>query len=314
MRVAFFGSPAWAVPVLKALGEAHQVVLVVTAPDRPKGRGLRPAPTPVAEYAQAQGLPLLKPERLRGNRAFLEAFRAAGPEVAVIAAYGKILPKEVLEIPPYGFLNLHPSLLPKYRGAAPVQWALIRGEKTTGVSIIRAEEGLDTGPVYLAYETPIGPEETAQELAERLRDKGIELLLEVLSRLPHLEPTPQTGEASYAPPLTKEEGRIRFGERAEAIHARHRGVQPWPGSWFVHGGERVQVLDLRPVPRETSAPPGTVLEVGDGVLVQAGEGAVRLLKVKPEGRRAMPAEAWARGRGIRPGVRIGEPSEEAGKP
>lgn len=311
MRVAFFGSPAWAVPVLKALDEAHQVVLVVTAPDRPKGRGLKPTPTPVAEYALARGLPLLKPERLKGNRAFLEAFREASPEVAVTAAYGKILPKELLEVPPYGFLNLHPSLLPKYRGAAPVQWALIRGEKTTGVSIMKTEEGLDTGPIYLAYETPIGPEETAWELSERLRDKGIELLLEVLSRLPHLEPTIQTGEASYAPPLTKEEGRIRFDDPAEAIYARHRGVQPWPGSWFVHQGERVQVLRLKPVvPSEgkPQAPPGTVLEVGDGVLVQAGEGAVRLLEVKPEGRRAMSAEAWARGRGVRPGVRIGEPS------
>jgi len=310
MRVAFFGSPAWAVPVLKALDEAHPVVLVVTAPDRPQGRGLKPAPTPVAEYALARGLPVLKPERLKGNRAFLEAFKGASPEVAVTAAYGKILPKEILEVPPYGFLNLHPSLLPKYRGAAPVQWALIRGEKTTGVSIMKTEEGLDTGPIYLAYETPIGPEETALELSQRLRDKGIELLLEVLSRLPDLTPIPQTGEASYAPPLTKEEGRIRFDDPAEAIYARHRGVQPWPGSWFVHAGERVQVLDLRPVPCERQAPPGTVLEVGEGVLVQAGEGGVRLLRVKPESRRAMPAEAWARGRGIRPGVRIGEHRED----
>ncbi|MGQ9511317.1 MAG: methionyl-tRNA formyltransferase [Thermaceae bacterium] len=305
MRVAFFGSPAWAVPVLKALEEGHQVVLVVTAPDKPKGRGLKPTPTPVAEYAAERGLPLLKPERLKGNRGFLEEFQRARPEVAITAAYGKILPKEVLEIPPHGFLNLHPSLLPKYRGAAPVQWALIRGERTTGVSIMKTEEGLDTGPIYLAYETPIGPDETAVELGERLRDKGVELLLEVLDRLPFLTPKPQEGEASYAPPLTKEEGRIRFEETAEAIYNRHRGVQPWPGSWFVHRGGRVQVLSMRPVPVEQTAPPGTVLEVGEGVLVQAGEGAVRLLQVKPAGKGGMPAEAWARGRGIQAGVRLG---------
>ncbi|MGQ9735937.1 MAG: methionyl-tRNA formyltransferase [Thermaceae bacterium] len=305
MRVAFFGSPAWAVPVLKALEEGHQVVLVVTAPDKPKGRGLKPTPTPVAEYAAERGLPLLKPERLKGNRGFLEEFQRARPEVAITAAYGKILPKEVLEIPPHGFLNLHPSLLPKYRGAAPVQWALIRGERTTGVSIMKTEEGLDTGPIYLAYETPIGPDETAVELGERLRDKGVKLLLEVLDRLPFLTPKPQEGEASYAPPLTKEEGRIRFEETAEAIYNRHRGVQPWPGSWFVHRGERVQVLSMRPVPVEQTAPPGTVLEVGEGILVQAGEGAVRLLQVKPAGKGGMPAEAWARGRGIQAGVRLG---------
>ncbi|MGQ9692448.1 MAG: methionyl-tRNA formyltransferase [Thermaceae bacterium] len=305
MRVAFFGSPAWAVPVLRALEEGHQVVLVVTAPDKPKGRGLKPTPTPVAEYAAERGLPLLKPERLKGNRGFLEEFQRARPEVAITAAYGKILPKEVLEIPPHGFLNLHPSLLPKYRGAAPVQWALIRGERTTGVSIMKTEEGLDTGPIYLAYETPIGPDETAVELGERLRDKGVELLLEVLDRLPFLTPKPQEGEASYAPPLTKEEGRIRFEETAEAIYNRHRGVQPWPGSWFVHRGERVQVLSMRPVPVEQTAPPGTVLEVGEGVQVQAGEGAVRLLQVKPAGKGGMPAEAWARGRGIQAGVRLG---------
>jgi methionyl-tRNA formyltransferase len=161
MRVAFFGTPSWAVPVLDALNRHHQVVLVVTQPDKPKGRGLKPAPSPVAQYALEHGLPLLKPERLKGNEEFLETFRAASPEVAVTAAYGKILPKEVLEVPPYGFLNLHPSLLPKYRGPAPVPWVLIRGEKETGVAIMKTEEGLDTGPLYALWRTEILPEEDA---------------------------------------------------------------------------------------------------------------------------------------------------------
>jgi methionyl-tRNA formyltransferase len=180
MRVAFFGTPAWAVPVLEALHRHHPVVLVVTQPDKPQGRGLKPKPSPVAQYALDHGLPLLRPARLRGNQEFLEAFREARPEVAVTAAYGKVLPKEVLEVPPYGFLNLHPSLLPKYRGPAPVQWALIRGEKETGVSIMKTEEGLDTGPLYAVWRTEILPEEDAVALSERLRDQGIELLLKVL--------------------------------------------------------------------------------------------------------------------------------------
>ncbi|KHG64878.1 methionyl-tRNA formyltransferase [Thermus sp. 2.9] len=304
MRVAFFGTPEWAVPVLDALNRHHQVVLVVTQPDKPKGRGLRPTPSPVAQYAEAHGLPLLKPERLKGNEAFLKVFREAAPEVAVTAAYGKILPKEVLEVPPHGFLNLHPSLLPKYRGPAPVPWALIRGEKETGVAIMKTEEGVDTGPLYALWRTEIAPDEDAEALARRLRDKGVELLLEVLQNLPHLTPVPQEGEPSYAPLLTKEEGRIRFEESAQAIYNRHRGVQPWPGSYFFHGGKRVKVLALRPEPGEGE--PGVVRAVDrEGVLVGTGEGLIRLLQVQPEGRRPMPAADWARGYGVAPGTRLG---------
>ncbi|TBH17515.1 methionyl-tRNA formyltransferase [Thermus thermamylovorans] len=303
MRVAFFGTPAWAVPVLDALNRRHQVVLVVTQPDRPKGRGLRPAPSPVAEYASAHGLPLRKPERLKGNREFLEAFEASAPQVAVTAAYGKILPKEVLEVPPWGFLNLHPSLLPKYRGPAPVQWALVRGERETGVAVMKTEEGLDTGPLYAVYRTEIGPDEDAVALSERLRDRGVELLLRVLEDLPRLTPIPQEGEPSYAPLLTREEGRIRFGESAQAIYNRHRGVQPWPGSYCFHEGKRVKVLRMRP--EAGQGEPGVVLGVDrEGVLVGTGEGLIRLLLVQPEGRRPMPAADWARGYGVGPGTRL----------
>jgi methionyl-tRNA formyltransferase len=303
MRVAFFGTPSWAVPVLEALNRRHPVVLVVTQPDKPQGRGLKPTPSPVARYAEAQGLPVLKPERLKGNREFLEAFKEAAPQVAVTAAYGKVLPKEALEVPPYGFLNLHPSLLPKYRGPAPVQWALIRGERETGVSVMKTEEGLDTGPLYAVWRTEILPEEDAVALSERLRDKGIELLLEVLEGLPHLVPVPQEGEASYAPLLTKEEGRVRFGEGAEAIYNRHRGVQPWPGSFFFRGGKRVKVLRMRPEPGQGT--PGVVQAVDrEGVLVGTGEGLIRLLEVQPEGKRPMPAADWARGHGVGPGSRL----------
>ncbi len=303
-RVVFFGSPAWAVPVLTALARRHDVVLAVTQPDKPAGRGLRPRESPVAVRARELGIPVEKPKRLRKNPAFVERLRSLAPEVGVLAAYGKIVPKEVLEAFPKGILNLHPSLLPAYRGAAPVNWALIRGERETGVSIMRLDEGMDTGPVYRQERVAIRPHETALELSERLRDRGIELLLEVLDRLDELAPTPQRGEPSHAPLLTKEDGRVRFEDAAEAIYARHRGVAPWPGSWFWHRGRRVKVLKMRPEAGEGA--PGEVLAVGpEGVLVAAGEGAVRLIEVQPEGKRPMPAEAWARGHGVRPGVRLG---------
>ncbi|AEB12589.1 methionyl-tRNA formyltransferase [Marinithermus hydrothermalis] len=307
-RLAFFGSPAWAVPVLEALAAHHEVVLVVTQPDKPAGRGLALTPAPVAEAAARLGLPVEKPARLKGNAAFLERFKTLGLDAAVTAAYGKLLPPELLEVPRHGFLNLHPSLLPKYRGAAPVQWALIRGERETGVTIMRTDAGLDTGPILLQWRTPIHPDETALELAERLRDKGIQLLLEALERLEDLEPRPQPADGTYAPLLTKEDGRIRWTDPARAVYDRHRGVQPWPGSWFMHardGGGRVRVKVHALFPAEGQGAPGEVLAVEpEGVRVAVGEGAVRLVEVQPEGKRRMPAADWARGYGLRVGARL----------
>ncbi len=305
LRLAFFGSPKWAVPVLEALADRHDVVLAVTQPDKPAGRGLKLTESPVAARAKALGIPVEKLRRLRKNADFLRRFRALSPDAAVVAAYGKIIPGEVLEVPRYGFLNIHPSLLPKYRGAAPVNWALIEGETESGVSIMRLDEGMDTGPIYVQERTPIGPDETALELSERLRDQGVALLLGVLERLDELKPRPQEGEPSYAPRLTKEDGRIRFEDPAQKIYDRHRGVQPWPGSWFWHQGKRIKVHTLRPETGEGA--PGEVLDVGpNGVLVATGKGAVRLVEVQPEGKRRMSAEAWARGYGVKAGERLGD--------
>jgi len=250
-RVVFFGSPAWAVPVLEALAERHDVVLAVTQPDKPAGRGLKLKESPVATRAKELGIPVLKPKRLKKNAEFLEAFRELSPDAAVVAAYGKIIPPEVLAVPKHGFLNLHPSLLPKYRGAAPVNWALIEGETETGVSIMRLDEGMDTGPLYRQLRVPIRPEETAAELSERLRDLGIPLLLEVLENLENETPRPQEGEPSYAPLLTKEDGRIRFEEPSERIYARHRGVKPWPGG-FGTGGSGSRSTTFAPSPARGS--------------------------------------------------------------
>ncbi len=302
-RLAFFGSPAWAVPVLEALARAHDVALVVTQPDKPKGRGLRLAPSPVAEAAERLGLDLAKPRRLRKDPEVAGRLRALDLDAAVVAAYGQIIPESLLGIPRYGFLNIHPSLLPEYRGAAPVNWALINDEAETGVSIMRLDAGMDTGPVFVQERTPIMPDETAVELSERLRDRGIELLLDVLERLETARPEPQKGEPSHAPLLTKEDGRIRWSDPARKVYARHRGVQPWPGSWFEHGGNRIKVLKMKPA-RGRGAP-GEVLEAGPrGVRVATGEGAVELVTVQPEGKRPMPAADWARGRGLKAGVQL----------
>ncbi|RDI95756.1 methionyl-tRNA formyltransferase [Meiothermus sp. QL-1] len=302
-RLAFFGSPAWALPVLEALCQHHEVALVVTQPDKPAGRGLRLTPCPVAAWAEARGLRVEKPARLRKNPEFLALFQSLGLEVAVTAAYGKILPAELLEVPEYGFLNLHPSDLPKYRGPAPVQWTLINGETETAVCIMQTDAGMDTGPILARWRTPIGPDETAVELSERLRAKGIELLLGLLENLEHLNPSPQPPQGTHAPMLRKEDGRIRWADSAAAIYNRHRGVQPWPGSWFSFQGRRVQVLRMR---KEDLPPasPGTVVGIGEGVMVAAGEGGIALLEVKPEGRRPMPAADWARGVRLLPGAEL----------
>ncbi|GIW37271.1 MAG: methionyl-tRNA formyltransferase [Meiothermus sp.] len=307
-KIAFFGSPAWAVPVLEALHRHHEVVLVVTQPDKPAGRGLRLTPCPVAAWAEASGLRVEKPARLRKNPEFLALFQSLGLEVAVTAAYGKILPAELLEVPRFGFLNLHPSDLPKYRGPAPVQWTLINGETETAVCIMQTDVGMDTGPVVARWRTAVEPHETAVELANRLRDKGIELLLDALADLEHLQPTPQPPEGTHAPMLQKDDGKIVWERTALEIYNRHRGVEPWPGSWFEYQGKRVKVTRMSCVEDSANTQmrvPGTVVQMGQGLVVATGEGYIRLLEVQPEGKKPMPAVDWARGARLRPGDRLG---------
>ncbi len=300
-RIAFFGSPAWAVPVLEALHQHHDVLLVVTQPDKPAGRGLKLTECPVAQRANQLGLRLLKPKKLKGNEEFLAALTSLNLDAAVSAAYGKLIPAEVLDVPHFGFLNLHPSLLPKYRGAAPVQRTLINGETETGVTIMKTDAGMDTGPIISQWRTAVLPDEDAVQLSERLRDKGTEMLLEALGSLERLAFAPQPSQGTLAPLLSKEDGRIRWTDSSNEIYNRYRGVQPWPGSWFLHQGKRVKVLALRPT--EGRGHPGEVIGLGsETVDVATRAGAVQLKVVQPEGRQTMPAASWARGQRLAAGT------------
>jgi len=325
LRVALFGTPAFALPTLEALRARHHVALVVAQPDRPVGRGHLLASPPVAARARDLGLPLAQPERLRRDAAFAERLAGLDLDVAVTAAYGQILPTSLLEIPREGFLNVHASLLPRWRGAAPVQHALIAGDAVTGVSIMQTEAGLDSGPVHLVRELPIAPDDDARTLLDALARLGAEALVDALERLAAgaLPSTPQDDAlATLAPRLTKDDGRIRWTDPARRVLDRHRGVAGWPGSWCrvgvddgaavlkVHGLElaRDEAGARAPggAPVASGTAPGTVLAVdADGLLVACGEGAVRLTEVQPPGKPRMGARAWANGARVTPGWRLG---------
>ena len=311
LRVAFFGSPGFAVPVLDAVREHFQVVLVVTQPDKPVGRGLRLTPPPLAAHAGGLGLPLAQPSRLRGpaGAGFAELLRETGADVAVTCAYGKILPAELLDVPRHGFLNTHTSLLPRYRGAAPIQWALIRGETLSGTTIMQTDPGMDTGPILLQQEQPILPHWTARELGSALQAQAAGLIVQALSRLGELVPRPQDeAGASHAPPLQKADGQLRWTDPAASVYNRYRGVVLWPQTSATLNGQRLKVLEMRPLAGDREGAPGEVLgPTAGGLSVACGEGSVELRTVQPESRRPMPAADWWRGLGLRPGARFGHP-------
>ena len=310
MRVVFLGSGAFAVPSLAALLDAgHEVAALVTQPDREKGRGRALAATPAKVLAEQRGIPVLQPRRIK-EPAAIDELRSLRPEVQVVVAYGQILPRAVIDIPPLGTVNVHSSLLPSYRGAAPIHWAVVNGERETGVTTMLIDEGLDTGPTLLARATPIGPEETAPELEARLGPLGAQLLLETLDGLARgaLRAQPQDhARATLAPILQKEDGRIDWTRPADEIARRVRGLLPWPGTVTTAAGSDLKVLRARVEPAAPGdAPPGTVLAVDrDGLLVAAGGGTrLRLLDVQPESRRPMAAAAFAAGARLAPGARL----------
>jgi methionyl-tRNA formyltransferase len=312
VRIVFLGSGAFAIPGLEALLDAgHEVVAVVTQPDREKGRGQALAPPPVKPAAKARGLPVIQVRRVREPDA-QAALRALAPELQVVIAFGQILPRSVIDIAPRGTVNVHGSLLPRLRGAAPIQWAIARGETTTGVTTMLIDEGLDTGPTLLRRSIDIGPEETAAELEPRLARLGAEVLVETVAGLAAgtLAPQPQDhARATHAPMLRKEDGRIDWTRGAPEIANRGRGFTPWPGAFTSHDARLLKVLRARAV--EDAAPegaaPGEVVGIGrDAVLVACGGGTLLSVpEVQPESRRAMPAPAWAAGARLVPGARLG---------
>ena len=309
MRIVFWGTADFAVPPLRALDEeGFDVVGVVTQPDRPAGRGREPHASPVKRVASELAVPVLQPERA-SDPAFVRELQALEPDISVVVAYGQILRPEVLEVPTHGSINIHASLLPELRGAAPVQWAIIRGHDRSGVSIMRMEEGLDSGPVLYRVEEPIRPDESAAELGMRLSEIGAESLVEVLALMEGeaVSEEPQDHDrATYAPKLSREDARIDWSRPAEEIARRIRGMDDVPGAWSRLDGKPVKLF--RPVVEPREGKPGTVLEAdpSEGVVVAAGTGAVRLREVQPPGKRRMEAAAWVRGRGVSAGDRFDE--------
>jgi methionyl-tRNA formyltransferase len=305
MRVIFMGTPAIGVPALLALLEAgHNVIAAVTQPDRPKGRGGKLAAPPVKQAAAERGIPVLQPDKVRGP-AFIEAFGALKPDVAVVIAFGQILPQALLDIPKFGCINIHASLLPRYRGAAPINWAIANGDRETGLTTMRMDAGMDTGPTYLTVATPIGTEEDAEDLTRRLSLLAGPLIVETLARVKEgLNATPQDdARATRAPLLTKEDGRIRWERPAREIVNRVRAFVPWPGSFTTYRGEPWKVVRAKVGEARPKDAPGTILRVdGDSLLVAAGEGSVRVLALQVPGKRPMPVQAFLNGHPVERGV------------
>jgi methionyl-tRNA formyltransferase len=285
-------------------------VEVVTQPDRPRGRGNQLAAPPVKETALRLGLPVYQPERVRRPEA-VEHLRAHGVDAMVIVGYGQIIPQSIIDLAPKGIINVHGSLLPKYRGAAPVQWAIVNGETRSGVTTMRIDAGLDTGDMLLKAETEIGPEETAIELGERLSHIGADLLVETLAKIDSIVPQKQDPEqATYAPILKKEDGLIDWGRPAQEIHNRVRGLQPWPGAYTTFHGQTLRIWKSKPLARQHAGQkPGGRAEAlaPQGLLITCADGLLELLEVQLEGRKRMSAADFVNGQRLAQNEILGEP-------
>jgi methionyl-tRNA formyltransferase len=310
MRLVFLGTPAFAVPTLVRMAEAgHQVLAVVTQPDRPRGRGQHPSPPPVKEAAARLGLPVYQPERIRLPEA-VEFLRALAAEAMVVVGYGQIIPQSVIDLAPLGIVNVHASLLPKYRGAGPVQWAILNGETRTGVTTMRIDAGLDTGDMLLQTETEIGPDENAVELAQRLAAMGAELLVETLAGLAAGSIVPQkqdSSQATWARLLKKEDGLIDWSQPAQSIHNRVRGLQPWPGAYTTFRGQTLHVWKTRVHTSVDTADRSVCATFRSlkPLVVSCGSSALELLEVQIEGRKRISAADFANGQRLAENEDIG---------
>jgi methionyl-tRNA formyltransferase len=304
MRLVYLGTPSFAVPSLERLVEAgHEVVGVFTQPDRPKGRGQKDAMSPVKEAALRLGLTVHQPERVRRPEP-VELLRAMAPEAMVVVGYGQIIPQTILDIPPLGIVNVHGSLLPKYRGAAPIQWAIARGEKTTGVTTMKIDAGLDTGAMLLKWETEIGAEETAVELGARMAPAGADLLVRTMAELATIVPEAQDHSlATMAPILKREDGHIDWKMAASEILNRARGFQPWPGAYGFLRGQRFHVWKGSKADRTLE--PGALSADGKRLFAGCGGGSIELVEVQLEGKKRMAASAFLNGFSVAAGEVLG---------
>lgn len=303
MRILFMGTPDIAAESLAALIAAgHEIVGVFTRADKSVGRKQIMTAPPVKQLAQQHNIPVWQPATLRDGKAE-PIFRELAPDLVVVVAYGRILPPELLHIAPLGCINLHVSLLPKYRGSAPIQWAVLNGDTETGVTIMQLDEGCDTGDILMVERVAIGPETTSGELFDQVSATGAKTLVTAIEKLAAGELTPQPqndAEATQAPPLTKDMARFDFTQSAAHIHNWVRGMNPWPAAFFELDGKKVKVLESRVAPNARSAPAGTVLALKP-LTIACGEGALQLLTVTPEGGKPMAGTAWAAGRRLKAG-------------
>jgi methionyl-tRNA formyltransferase len=308
MNLVFCGTPRFAVPTLeKLVSGGCEVRLVVTQPDKPRGRGLELAPSPVKSRALELGLSVVQPDKIKNNEEFRAQLAAVQPEAIVVVGYGRIIPQWMIDLPPSGNINLHASLLPKYRGAAPIQWAIAMGETVTGVTTMRIDAGLDTGDILQQKELPIAPEDTAETLAPRLAAIGSDLMVETLRGLDagSLQPHPQDhSRATLAPILKREDGLIDFRRTAAVVVNRLRGFQPWPGAFTSFRARQLHLWAAKALP--ATAAPGEISVEGDRLLVGCGENtALEILEVQPEGKRRMAARDFVHGYRPKPGEKLG---------
>ena len=309
MRVIFMGTPSLAVPILRAVHESnHEVIGVVTQPDRPRGRGRKVGISPVKELAMGFRLPIMQPETTK-DEVFIAQVKRMSPDLIVVVAYGRMLTRDLLDIPPLGCINVHPSLLPKYRGAAPIQWAIVNGEERTGITIIKMDEGMDTGDILLAQEVEIGDNDTAQSLHDTLAQVGANLIIKAMDQLNSgtLRPIPQDHrEATYAPLLKKEDGLIDWSRDALDIFNRIRGFNPWPGAFTYLKGLRLKVFSGKIIAGEVRERAGKVVQCGpEGVKVTTGKDYLLIKEVQLEGRKRMSIHEFLIGNEIPPGTEMG---------
>ncbi|NLX85939.1 MAG: methionyl-tRNA formyltransferase [Clostridiales bacterium] len=304
------GTPDFALASLdKLIDGGYEIAAVVTQPDRPKGRGKKLTPPPVKERALGAGLRVLQPERVKDS-GFIEALKELSPDIIIVVAYGQILPEEIINLPAMGCINVHASLLPKYRGAAPINWCIINGESRTGVTTMYMDKGMDTGDILLQRETEIGENETAGELHDRLAALGADLLLETLEGLQRNEVERKAQDhsaATYAPQLDRETGRVDWNSDAKSIYNLIRGTNPWPGCYTVYKGERMKLWEAKVLEQKSRGTAGKVLEAGHGgMLVQAGSGTLLVTKIQMPSSRVMTVDEYLRGNSLETGYILGE--------